>query len=802
MNTGRSLSLKEAFDPDLIVELWRTHEDVYKLGHWARVEKCRDAQKGEAGFSLGEKFEKPGMARTRLRVPQTRTIPLKTVSVMARKRPKLRRFANSPSQRDQLISSNIENWINSALTTDIGGRQLLDWPALVGKLFLDGACGVVAIPSMASWEHFPDYLDTIDEKKFKRLAANRKLRYTDQGDGTYAKVDEDGEPIPKKRYWRDEKGRASDDEYYEEENPDAKFVMDPEKTNEEYHRALNAVLSHRPPFNVRVISATDAIPLYGPGGRLEALIIRNRYTREHLIKRNYYWEDGDAALIKRGDEDTYGAGDVTLYEYFGYDADGTPFVSYAVEGVDGEPCETSMVDPESGEHSPAVINLAEEYGLTRLPATWVYGLHLETDDHPNKAVPFLWPVVDSLNMIELFYSAKAAHALQHGFTSWAFEADPEIIKLMPDIMLENGKPRRYEVEPMTAFIAPGKPHALVAPSTTDDVSSLIHSLEVMAGAMSPAESAFGGPGAQSGHDRSLTRDYLDTAMSQVLDGALKAFEFVAELVLESACMIAEKFDVNVPIYAKSETPQARMTHRQSGEPPRVIELDPDWLNEIYDVEAYYPYDPFENIALINLYSQLYKDGLITWEEWRGILGDEHPEMSRILLWVNQQINTQEGKALIAALANDIMGGDLEDEIKQLVADGLMTADGEPTASLVDDDEMKAVQYLANRQKSRAMLAGAGPMGPVGNGISPTSIAAGGLMAPPAGPVPGGPGTMAANSMTPPGQVEAPPPQGSPSQQQNIGTGVPQLQDSALGGIAAGASEIASIHRDELGRGHA
>lgn len=793
-----ALTLSEA-TPAAVIEGWRNQEPAWEVAHWANVKECRAAQKGEQLFSLGEAFEKKNVNRVRLRVPQTTTVPLKTINLMGRKRPLLRRFSTSPNPRHQLISSNIENWINSALNTDIGGRPLLDWKALVGKLFLEGACAVIASPSLASWEHFPDYLDTLDEKKFKRLAPSRKSRYRPQEGGGYAKVDKDGEPLPKKRYWRDARGRDVDHEFYTDS--DDVFKMDPKKSEAAYEEALAAVLAHRPPFNVRIISSTDSMPVYGPGGRLEAIRVRTRYSKDALIRRNYYWtpagETSDA-LVKVGNEDTYNTGEVTMYEYWGYD-NGIPFVSYAVEGEDGEPCDTYFKDAEDDDRlNPAVINLAEEHGLTKLPATWVWGLNLETDDYPNKAVPFLLPTLSPLKMVEMFISAKAAHALQHGFTSWFIEADAEIIKLMPDLMLENNKPRTYDVEPMKAIIGPGKPYPLVPPQTSDDVNDLIRTLMGMAGAMTPSDAAFGGPGAASGHDRALTRDYLDTAMSQVLQGALEAYEFVAELVLEMACAVSDLFDVNVPIYATTKVPQARLVNRSAGDAPRILELDPDWLNEIYDVQAYYPYDPFENIALINLYSQLYKDGLISWEEWRGILGDEHPEMSRIAQWVDQQIKTPEGMALIAALANDLMGGDLEDEIKKLVDDGVMTPDGEPTDSMVDEDEMAALEYFANRRKATWQLNGAGPSGPGAPPISPNSPAmTNGLLSPP--PIDPGAG-VPPGQFTPPNQGPPPPPPGMPGQTQNIGTGVPNIPNSMLGGIIAGQDGTASIRRDAMETG--
>lgn len=792
-----NLTLKD-FAPEAIIQGWQHQEQLWNVAHWDRVRKCRDAQKGEQLWSLGETFQKKRLGQTRLRLPQTMAVPLKMVAALTAERPGIRRFAESPSPTHQSISTNVETWTDSILTTDVGGREMLDRDALAGKLLLEGAVAVIAAPSLASWERFPDFLDTIDKKKWDRLAPSRRARYSDQGDGTYARTDEDGETLPKKRYWRDARGRDEKHQYYVD-NPDEKFVRDERKTEQAYEQALSAVLARRPPFNVRIVSSTDSMPVYGPGGKLIGIYVRTRYSKEHLIRRRFYWSDDDAALVKRGDEDTSGTGEVVLYEYWGYDSDGTPFVGYAVEGVDGTPCDTYFEDDED-ELKPAVINLAEEHGLTRLPATWVWGMNLETDDYPNKAIPFLWPTVDALAMVEMFLSAKGAHALQHGFTSWFIEADAEIIKIMPDALLENNKPRAYDVEPMKMIVGPGKPHALVAPTTSDDVNDIIRTLLQMINATNPDNAAFGGPGATSGHDRSLAADYVDTAMGQVRRAILKVYEFVAECLLEQACSIAERFDVNVPVYAKARVSQTRILGRGTApdQAPRILELDPDWLDGIYDVEAFWPMNPLQDIATLNLYSQLYKDGLISWEEWRAILGDESPEMSRLNLWVNQQLNTEDGKALIASLANDIMGGDLEDEIKRLVDQGLMTPDGEPIDSLVDEDELQALEYFANRRKAHWLLNGAGPSGPGAPPISPNALAStGGLLAPPAGP-PMAP--AAEGQFTPPGQVSGgPPPQGAPNQPRNIGTGVPNLANSALGGVVAGTAETASIRRDELAR---
>jgi hypothetical protein len=298
----------------------------------------------------------------------------------------------------------------------------------------------------------------------------------------------------------------------------------------------------------------------------------------------------------------------------------------------------------------------------------------------------------------------------------------------------------------------------------------------------------------------LTRDYLETAMSQVYRGGLEAYEFIAERLLEGACGLYEIFDVKVPLQAQPAVPQTGLRSRSTDRRPRLMELDPEWLDGIYDLEGIYPFDFTENIALINLASQLYKDGLITWEEFRSFIGDEAPEYSRINLWVNQQINTDDGKALIAAMANEIMGGDLKAQIERLVSQEIMTPSGEPVDSLVSDDEMKALEFLYNKNQARQQLSGAGPSGPMVGPMPPTAPAAvRGLMTAPPLPPLGAPGSVPTNSMTPPGIPGAPPPPGGPGQRQNIGTGVPFIPNSILGGAIAGQTETRSIMNDEVAR---
>jgi hypothetical protein len=77
------------------------------------------------------------------------TVPLRTSNVLARKQPRLQRYQVGNSLKAGLIAGNIETWVNAAI------EKKINWGELIGKLFLDGECAVMVIPSLADWQHSP-----------------------------------------------------------------------------------------------------------------------------------------------------------------------------------------------------------------------------------------------------------------------------------------------------------------------------------------------------------------------------------------------------------------------------------------------------------------------------------------------------------------------------------------------------------------------------------------------------------------------------------------------------------------------
>src|SRR5687768_17230104 len=74
-----------------IQDLWNRHYKDRQTTAIRRIEACRAVMAGEKTFSLPEELDIPDAENLIITLPQKVTIPLKTINVLGRKRPKLRR---------------------------------------------------------------------------------------------------------------------------------------------------------------------------------------------------------------------------------------------------------------------------------------------------------------------------------------------------------------------------------------------------------------------------------------------------------------------------------------------------------------------------------------------------------------------------------------------------------------------------------------------------------------------------------------------------------------------------------------
>lgn len=806
-----------------IQNLWDRFWTKYRTSR-DRIGICRDVRNGKQMFELPKEFTVHGAENLVVSLPQKMIVPLKTVNVLSRKRPRLQRHSIGNALDAEFTASNIESWVNAAV------EKRLDWGELIGKLFLDGECAVIVCPTLASWQHAPDFMDSLTSEEFSELDSETRTRYKRadddgepihedddedekprrrrkkqklQGSNKYVRVNGRGEPMPRQEYLRDSENRSPDHEYYTNALNKGKrrvFRENRKKTEEAFEQGQKHWLSSQLPFKVSVLSATDCIPIFGVDNQLEGLIVKRSFNRETLLSRNYIWEE-DSDLLTQTHPDQ--EGEVTLYEYWGVDRDGTPYVAYSVNGAQTH--FRSWGHDGSEEKCDAIVDLRKEFGLRRLPVMYFYGLHFETDDLRNKGVPFLWPILGALMGVEALASTVLVHSYSTAFGSWGIAVDPQILRDYPDLLVENGKPRTFNFAPMTTAYLPGRPYPLVHPGVGKDINNLMNMLMDAAGSMSPSDIAFGGSGATSGHDRALSREYLETSMNQVLNGALSAYQFIGEMALEICANITKLTGVTVPVYATVPVPQLKKRKNSSNPARQILELMPSWLGPVYDLKAFYPQSAGESMAEVAQLAQLYLQGLVTFREFRERgFGDENPAATLIEIYTDQYLKADAGRAEIAQIAAEMMGADSDAEKQKLIDEGRLTPGGTPLAALppelqalntgqippgVDPELfLTKLQGMMAHDAARAALKPSGPLGP---NTSPGDLGQQAVAA-------GVPSPASPPAMTPPGApgIVQPAPPGMNEQAPTLsGMSLPNPAASQLGGIVAGEMGIASALRD-------
>ena len=133
------------------------------------------------------------------------------------------------------------------------------------------------------------------------------------------------------------------------------------------------------------------------------------------------------------------------------------------------------------------------------------------------------------------------------------EIDPAIMDQAPGLIAdESGAPRRIPRQPNIAQYVGGRVVRGYDTTNATDVNEMISLLLGTVKEEAPNAAVFGGEGATSGHDRTLIRAFLEMAYSDVLEGGLAGWKWLAETSLEWATLIAQKTGHAVPLYVNQE----------------------------------------------------------------------------------------------------------------------------------------------------------------------------------------------------------------------------------------------------------
>jgi hypothetical protein len=295
---------------------------------------------------------------------------------------------------------------------------------------------------------------------------------------------------------------------------------------------------------------------------------------------------------------------------------------------------------------------------------------------------------------------------------------------------------------MENVVVPGRPQVAAAPDPGAGVQQLLQLLLQASAAMSPSDAAFGGSGSTSGHDRALSREYLEVALSQVLESSRLAVKFIAERILEYAVWIAEKTGRNVPVYAN--TPISQVSARTGSNQPHmdVIELKPSWLKTNQEVHTYFESDEADEMKR-NQLAQQHMQGLVPWEQYRvEAWNDPAPEVTLVKIFNDQALRTPEGRQAVLEFAGELRSDEQDQQKEKLIKEGLLSPDGLPTKARIEFTPKRLLgpedspSDEGGMEGLAALLAGGGSLNPEQNRAVAGGLGRQGLGAEAAGLPPG------------------------------------------------------------------
>jgi hypothetical protein len=442
--------------------------------------------------------------------------------------------------------------------------------------------------------------------------------------------------------------------------------------------------------------------------RLDGYLVRSQYTEYQLERQGYSWIGGAGRPGSARTDDNYGgtgaARSICLLEYWSKGK----VCFYAGNGLYGNGFQAYEQTLRNGES--AEIDLAGQFGLEGLLAHYAYGLGFMDEENADyRGVPFLYPFLSQIAGAQNLMSAKVAHTWRWAYGGIGVEP---MEGAPPELLMEEGHPRKVTIPPMTAVVLPGRAVPLVHPGTAPEVDqSVAFLLNDVKGEM-PDSGAFGGPGATSGHDRSLMRAHLEDAYGMVLGdpedytGAIGAWRWLGSTLLECASRVAETQGHSVPVYCSANT--------DTGSRREYVEMTAELADGLFDLDAYYPNAEGENLPWAQLLAEWVLQELIPHQQFleKG-MGDQSPERTIVDIQTEKFLfKTPQGQQILAELVAQELGGAKEKAAYQLQQQGLLTQDMTPTAAMQGMPGQGQLTGTAPAQPAQSALGGiiAGGMG--------------------------------------------------------------------------------------------
>lgn len=404
---------EEGFDHQVGLRLWRDAMARVQ-GSRDRILECEDFVMGDLSLEpAGALARDPNWESLVYTSPQRKELLINMINALAEVEPIFEKTA--PNDNKTTVERNEQ----TEACLEALRKELIDWPQMIGRGTAQAEYATITMLHENHWEALPEFEDLpLSPSEWAKLTRSEKSTYRPRGSGSstvYVR--------PRRTYWRDGEGRPA-------EHPEYSGRRSGRKTKAAWQRDIEDAMAAKPPFLVRIISPLDCAPVFTTQidgkRRLAALMVRTLMEEDALLEMNFNWnrsgKDGRPLMIPRGFSRTNAVGSngkLWFYEFY-VRIKGDPCVAYMVGGQE------TWREYADGATEPAIINLKREWGFTRLPITYPYGLNLPFDDPDDRGVPYMEPVKSALMGFEALITSMQYTAYRRGTSKIAIRPDPQV----------------------------------------------------------------------------------------------------------------------------------------------------------------------------------------------------------------------------------------------------------------------------------------------------------------------------------------------------------------------------------------
>lgn len=617
------------------------------------------------------------------RIPQRWQVPLHLEQQIADLLPDILREPRSGSEAADAQAQRVESWLRG------GVEQLLPWRESVGKAVRESEWAGLLLPAAAAWEKRPTWMD----------AQSETIR---------------------RQWWVGSDGKAVAD----------RAQVDRSRSLKAFREAHERHISTRLPFTYRLISALDCVPTFtrGWGKRrweLSSLMVRTLYDVEELLADGYQWDGMDRMLVPSGysEDNLHGAnGMAYLYEWFYSVPDPAnpdmriPMVSYSVCGMDT--WNDRMAPRTDDDPAECAIDLRKRFGLTRHLMGYYYGFQRSGEDDPNRrGIPMMSIWEDTILTIETLVMAAKKHAHESAFLGQQFIPNPDVPVESYTQGTDGARTMREFPLPKSgeSVSVPGEFKPVAPAPMSQVVNYLIESERAQLAATLPDPQQFGGGGASSGHELSVSHALFQSANSHIKEGLRLQVEDLAEWLLEGVDCLIERFGLDgIPVVSNQPATADAAPGRRT--PRETLLLTSGMVGGNYEITAFYP--AVGNLAEVAQENALRKDGMSTKERVAEKMGVNDPFTLMVDIERDKFLDSEQGQALKAIWLARYRGDD--ETAQKLIDQGALNPDGQTPMAAVGPEAMSA----AGGAVQRMLGAGGGGMG----GPMPGEQALGGVIA--------------------------------------------------------------------------